>query len=1387
MASSTGGTHDGPPNSIPIPASLSAMDIRANAIAGPSSEGALPRRKDSDAPAHAMSPSSAPPVASVIAVTHPSQFIHTHHPRRGSMTPLGLNVISPVAPITMREREGSFSPPRNVGFHPNYTPEQSFSPSAQSSRRDSATSTTSTLTLSRPANPPSAFPPAAAAAAGAMPQHSFFPPNWNPGRRRSSLTPSISALAPPSPTRAHASGYHSRPVSVDPAAGGLAPDMRLRTFTGDAPPDRPDLSFGGVKNDLLYARRGSLPHLGYRGWTGPAHRSWNPILPPSDGDAPSAASQLNEGFKFGSAGGVGGDGGAISPTTAAPPHVSVSPESESRRGSKRREDMDVFEQAEADEAERQRRAFLAATYGADGRRARERLSIGGQGSGPIGQGTPGGLRRQSLMLWERMGMWRSTAGEEGGGVGGGLTPLPLAMMGPSTPASQEDLGPRRGSLPIAIPGGGLGRSPSRREAREQAREMAREARGEGAGVPDIVTDDVSTPSAEHDEDDDEYDEAGEGLGQTLSPPKRPLPPLLPLSDPGPRLLPSTLALHRANHLLNSRNLTSEPLPHPLPPSLHPPDPVDITEFDIDFILAGSQAQLGGQGKKNAPVDVLGRGSGSSGSGLSGEGGASRLPASQTFKLGGDEEDTFAKFVGEFDDEYGGRRGEWTFRACPPLSHSAHAHAAYGQALASGQRSPRDPLDTSDGAIASHEVKAEWESTGAGKYELLANGEVRSSVTGKTWRVKKMGVREYELVEAKSVGGLGVPAVPGAQGERYTLAGKHVHRDQGGVKLPYFNINAFFPAASGSSNGPVNALRHKASPASKLRASMSETVMPNNHGRSSQPAPTAGRSDSDESGTTATPAALSQSVPFGSALKAKKREERGRALEGSSSKKRDGSRDLGVDAGEKKDGRGLSGVFKRGLLSSIKNSVSSSDKEEKRLAREERERERVQAHSWSGSSSSSGAHHHGSWSGSHAHAQAQAAGLERASDGTWYRAEPKRNASVAHGARAGSASAAAPWEEMNLPPLATALGDEENERRGPSWIAGKAWEGVPEDAVAMVIPLEGEASSNPGTPATPFSPSPFPVPLSATSSSHVTSTRPTADNPYPHPFFAEKRQAMLVWYVPFNSEYDDEPRPSTASSRTSTASGHTAGAGANDSTTHGNGFQSGSLPKFQKLLRRRASKDKDALKGGPVNAPPSGGNVPMPQSPGAKSSTGAPGSTFQAMGMKRIPSVQPLPFRSFRVVARVVDSRDLRSRVAGAGEAGSEGKEEAFDWPKDTNVFVQPPTPVDSPDNAASAVGEESGEPAIPEGFNGPSPDLLTQPPVPTGRNFPTVIAVCHSRSQGVEFVLEGLDRLGLCKGESAWGPTGYEEWRGTGLSDYGRSLVDLLWAGCTGVMGLTGV
>lgn len=149
------------------------------------------------------------------------------------------------------------------------------------------------------------------------------------------------------------------------------------------------------------------------------------------------------------------------------------------------------------------------------------------------------------------------------------------------------------------------------------------------------------------------------------------------------------------------------------------------------------------------------------------------------------------------------------------------------------------------------------------------------------------------------------------------------------------------------------------------------------------------------------------------------------------------------------------------------------------------------------------------------------------------------------------------------------------------------------------------------------------------------------------------------------------------------------------------------------------------------------------------------------------------------MARVVDCKELKSKLEGREDDEQRVNGGGIEWSKGGNVFAES-SAVDHPSTTSAT------DPAIPpflrESF---STDNSSRPL--TGRNFPTVIAVCHSRSQGVEFVLEGLDRLGLCKGESAWGPTGYEEWRGTGLSEHGRKMLDLLWAGCTGVMGLIGV
>ncbi|WWC89947.1 uncharacterized protein L201_004876 [Kwoniella dendrophila CBS 6074] len=1321
------------PSSIPIPPSVNWMNkMGPNAVAGPSSEGALPRKSSRSAlSSPPKSPSSAPPTPSVIAVTHPSQFIHTHHPRRGSLTPLGLNLISPLPPHVAREGNHA-STSRSIGFQqPWPTTENSLSPIASASlaqRRGSAASTTSTLTQSRPQQP----------------LHAFYPPDWNPGRRRSSLTPSGPSLAAPSPTRTHVSGKTSRPVSSDGSNGTPNLPSRYRqNGTEYLPPDSTAPSpFSGAPAEG-YARRGSLPHLGYSGWTGPSHRTWNPVLPPPRGSVGENAleeTQLpNEGFKFGSVSeNVSAFGSGTSPATAALRAVDLSPNSGRRASIRKREEMDVFEQAEEAEAERQRRAFLAATYGEDGKRARERLSIGGQsGQGP--PGTPaGGLRRQSLLLWERMGMAKMPSDGELGPISpSSAPPIPSQLFPPNGLLAEGDLSQRRGSLPIAIPGGGLGRSTSRRSATKK--DPPSNNINPDAGQPTEEEEDEQDDDDAMDEDDDEF--SGElGDGQNLSAPLRPLPPLLPLSDPGPRLLPSTLALHRANHLLQSRNLQSDPLPHPLPPSLHPPAPVDVSEFDIDFILAGSQAQLGGQvKKKNAPIDILRSSS------------TSDYPLTPVLKLGGDEEDTFAKFVGEFDDEYGDRRGEWTFRACS----AGHP----------GTLSPRDPLDTSSGPG----PKAEWESSGAGRYELFPNGEVKSAVTGRSWRVYRLGNREYELEEVKA--STSAPAGPsplsptGAHfgGERYALAGKSVHRDQGGVKLPHCNTS--------------HLMQRQHSQASSIGRSHSTLNSPTTSSANERKE----RLDSEASTMTMTPALSQSNASMGTmaalVTKMKKHpheEEQQQQSRGSISTKDEKSRSKGLNrtrsketdsSSEPKKDKSLGGVFKRALKHSGLGGSSSSD--EKKAQREERERERAQAHSWSGASNVT----HQNWF----------SGSSRGPDGLPYKGQPhstesrsrmpSTSAQTASSNSATSSSDSGPWSSGDHPrqtPSSTTSGEDIHmvESILPKFREGKAWNGVPPEAVAMIVPLEDITSAKP----------------------HLLNSQ----QPSSHPLFSEgSKQALLVWYVPFNAEHDElEQRPSTASSKASLSDQQTSSNSQSSSsalaTTPNSTAPVGSLPKFQKLLRRRASKENHVMKRDsntpqhPHHSVNHIGSSPVIHKSG--SGVGLPSRHNSELALP------PLPFRSFRMVAKVINIQELKSEPESLDNQGStSGSTSPFDqWSKDKdqNVFK-------SPDNTTSLSGTNQITTSPSNTMNEISPFsddaqmIKTDQVSKTGKSMPTVIAVCHSRSQGVEFVLEGLDRLGLCKGESAWGPTGYEEWRGTGLSEKGREILDLLWAGCTGVMGLS--
>jgi hypothetical protein len=145
--------------------------------------------------------------------------------------------------------------------------------------------------------------------------------------------------------------------------------------------------------------------------------------------------------------------------------------------------MDAFQEQEAQEADRQQRAFLAATYGEDGRRARERLSIGG----PVAN-TPASpsMRRPSLMLWEKLGM-AAAAKQFDPEVAASSAPtliLPKAM-------SEEELGQRRGSLPIAIPIAGLGRSPSKHRRNVQGESLDEEGASDEEEDAEDVDGDVS--------------------------------------------------------------------------------------------------------------------------------------------------------------------------------------------------------------------------------------------------------------------------------------------------------------------------------------------------------------------------------------------------------------------------------------------------------------------------------------------------------------------------------------------------------------------------------------------------------------------------------------------------------------------------------------------------------------------------------------------------------------------------------------------------------------------------------------------------------------------------------------------------------------------------------
>ncbi|KAF8757104.1 hypothetical protein RHS01_03713 [Rhizoctonia solani] len=67
------------------------------------------------------------------------------------------------------------------------------------------------------------------------------------------------------------------------------------------------------------------------------------------------------------------------------------------------------------------------------------------------------------------------------------------------------------------------------------------------------------------------------------------------------------------------------------------------------------------------------------------------------------------------------------------------------------------------------------------------------------------------------------------------------------------------------------------------------------------------------------------------------------------------------------------------------------------------------------------------------------------------------------------------------------------------------------------------------------------------------------------------------------------------------------------------------------------------------------------------------------------------------------------------------------------------------------------------------------------RAFPSVIAMCNGTGTSVEFVPEGLDRLGLCTPSYEWQS---EAERFPGLTPVGVEVVEMVWAGCVAVLGI---
>lgn len=749
--------------------------------------------------------------------------------------------------------------------------------------------------------------------------------------------------------------------------------------------------------------------------------------------------------------------------------------------------------------------------------------------------------------------------------------------------------------------------------------------------------------------------------------------------------------------------------------------------------------------------------------------ASSAPA-PALRLGADDEDTFAKFVGKFDDEYGGRRGEWTFHAKPPSPTS-------------GPESRQQ-----DGSL-----RAVWESPGAGAFEIYANGDVRSARNGTTWRTTRKGICEYEIEHVNRPSGFFerlTHSTSGGPRQSYVLASKAVHREHGGIKTATSSSssNTFSPTgvsfAASSSGGSPSSENRSRPIKDRLRVSISEATRTL-------------RLDSTDSSTTATPSnsKLSSSLPSGAMLTPKKKRRPSRDKEDDGSRTdqtssssstmprilRVRSRDPGDEDKKGKDkdkesSKDKAGFFKKSLMAPFKNTHFIAQYEEKKAQREERERERQQAHSWGGNTTHPGFIHpsgkntpapsyqpsspQGRISSSNTHTSTNAGGSSARTSSS---DDPKF-------AFSGLGSDSTSTRQSNGSLTHQVLSRE-----------GKWWAEVPEDAVAMIIPDQGDIPGVGGPDGNGNGNG------NGIGTHHETSTLGSSSE-----VSVEPRQALLVWYVPFNGDRSPTQAQSQSSAQGSRSVGSRLQPETSTESQQPPPSPSSSLPKFQKLLRRRTSKDKELAK---ISSSNRSSDVEQQQQHQQTSTS-----------LGQAPK-HPLPFRSFRIVARIVDLDGLRSITNDPNEDSSTRNKSRLISSSPTTTYGSVPAPSPASAQRPTARSVDSAIPlnkkppltttktdetthtsstgvtaatGVSQGSTAPTSTILA------GRTISTVIAVCHSRSQGVEFVLEGLDRLGYCTGESAWGPTGYEEWRGTGLSEKGRELLELLWAGCTGVMGLNG-